>query len=96
MSLVLNLLLQNELEPKKMEGHNCDKFIKLKHLMVMELLDLKIELSRIRNVMGTLLSQEYDEGMQLCWEIKNMTRETENETLSVMGCWARLHKTFVR
>ena len=89
--IVLNILLQNELESKKMESGGCDKLTKLTLLQEMKLLKIDIKLSRIINDILSKErggSREYGEGIQLVNVLRN-----QNETLSVMGCWARLHKT---
>ena len=47
---VLNLLLQNEMEPPKMESDSYDKVIKSLRLMQLECLKIQIDVEKIDHV----------------------------------------------
>ena len=65
---MLNLLLQNELESKKMESDSCDEFTN-KSILLLEMKLLKIDLRSVR-IENSILSNEWG-GI----EVENMVRE---------------------
>ena len=67
--IVLNLLLQNELESKKMESDSCDEFTK-SILILLEMKLLKIDLR-------WNWSREYGEGIQLVNVLRNQEYDEE-------------------
>ena len=75
-----------------MENDSCDELTKSIRLPQMKLLKIEIELDRMLNRVWWM-SRNSEIILVNVLRIKNMTREIENETLSVMGCWARLPKT---
>ena len=77
--IVLNILLQNELESKKMESDGCDELTKLTLLQEMQLLKIDIKLSRIKNILSKEWggSREYGEGIQLVNVLRNQEYDEE-------------------
>ena len=78
--IVLNILLQNELESKKMESDGCDKLTKLILLQEMQLLKIDIKFSRIKNDILSKEwggSREYGEGIQLVNVLRNQEYDEE-------------------
>ena len=68
--IVLNLLLQNGLESKKIESDSCDEFTKSILLQEMKLLIIEIAIIRIEN---NILSTE-----DSLVEVKNIVREVNS------------------
>ena len=80
--IVLNLLLQNELESKKMESDSCVEFTKSLTLLL-EMKLLKIILS---NECGG--SREYGEGIQLVNRLRNQLEYDEEIRMKPCQWWA--------
>ena len=91
--IVLNLLLQNELESKKMESDSRHELTKLLKLLQ---IDIKVGHSRIVNILSNEWggSWEYGEGIQLVNVLRNQEYDEKSEwNLVSDGLLGQLHKT---